>query len=68
GGNYVIGAGDSGQGLVRIEPQGSASGNGLQSAGYAGSPTVQGYVPEDATALSPAEQALVRAYFSGDGN
>jgi len=68
GGHYVIGAGDSGQGLVRIMPQGTASGNQLQGAGYAGSPTVQGYIPEDATALSPAEQALVRAYFNGDGN
>src|SRR6185437_12635038 len=67
GGHYVIGAGDSGQGLVRILPQGTASGNELQGAGYAGSPTVQGYIPEDATTLSPAEQALVRAYFNGDG-
>jgi hypothetical protein len=68
GGHYVIGTDNSGQGLVRIEPQGTAGGNGLQGAGYAGAPTVQGYIPEDGTTLSPAEQALVRAYFSGDGN
>jgi len=68
GGHYVISAGDQGQGLVRILPQGTAGGNGLQGSGYSGSPIVQGYIPEDATALSPQEQALVRAYFSGDGN
>ncbi|MGH2344547.1 MAG: hypothetical protein ACRDG4_04935, partial [Chloroflexota bacterium] len=42
GGHYVISPGDQGQGLVRIAPQGSAAGNGLQGAGYAGSATVQG--------------------------
>jgi hypothetical protein len=68
GGHYVINPGDQGQGLVRIEPRGVATGTGLQGAGYAGSATVQGYVPETATALSPEEQALVRAYFSGNGN
>jgi hypothetical protein len=68
GGHYVITPGEQGQGLVRIAPQGAAAGNGGQGADYAGSATVQGYVPEDSTALSPEEQALVRAYFSGEGN
>jgi len=68
GGHYVITPGEQGQGLVRIAPQGAATGNGQQGAGYAGSATVQGYVPEDTTSLSAGEQALVRAYFSGEGN
>ncbi len=68
GGHYVITPGEQGQGLVRIAPQGAATGSGQQGADYAGSATVQGYVPEDSTALSPAEQAMVRAYFSGEGN
>jgi len=68
GGHYVITPGEQGQGLVRIAPQGAAGGNGQQGAGYAGSATVQGYVPEDTTSLSAEEQALVRAYFSGEGN
>lgn len=66
GGHYVIGNGAQGAQLVRIMPEGVASGPGLQGSGPIGPTVVHGYVPENDTTLTPDEQALVRAYFSGD--
>jgi hypothetical protein len=64
GGQYVLSPGATGPVLVRVVPPSAATGGELNGASGPGSGTVQGYVPENDTALSPEEQNLVRIYFS----
>jgi hypothetical protein len=64
GGQYVLSPGANGPVLVRVVPPATPNDGGLSGVSGSGSGTVQGYVPENDTNLSPDEQNLVRNYFS----
>jgi hypothetical protein len=64
GGQYVLSPGATGPVLVRVVPPSAAAGGELNGASGPGSSTVQGYVPENDTDVSPEEQNLLRLYFS----
>lgn len=74
GPEIVLGSGTAAQAqvadpqLVRVVSSGSTSLSDLRTTGQLGPQRVQGYVPEDATLVSPAEQALLLAYFAQKGS
>lgn len=53
--------------MVRVLPRSSVPLPGAAGSTQSGPTTVQGYVPEDNSDLSPEEQALLRAYFANGG-
>lgn len=67
GGHAISGQQASGVQLVRVLPQGGVSLPGAAGSTQTGPTTVQGYLPEDSSDLSPEEQALLKAYFANGG-
>jgi hypothetical protein len=62
--------GGPGQGfvLVRVVPLNASAASAQAGSLALGPGQAQGYVPEDSTQFTPAEQALLRAYFSQGSN
>jgi len=67
GGHAISGQQATGAQLVRVLPMGGVSLPGAAGSTQTGPTTVQGYVPEDSSDLSPEEQALLKVYFANGG-
>ena len=67
GGHAISGQRGVATQLVRVLPQGGVSLPGAAGSTQTGPTTVQGYLPEDSSDISPGEQALLKVYFANGG-
>jgi hypothetical protein len=69
GGQSQLGGDGTGAQVVRIEPLSAGPAPAQAGTSGQGAAVVQGYVPQDDSTMSAADQSLIRAYFSqGSGS